>query len=371
MLGSSKLERPLVTVIMVNYNSSKIKDVVLESIKTMLNLDYRPLEIIMVDNGSTDGSFERIKAIIETTIPKDVKVKFLKLSKNYGFAIANIIAFSKRDEKSKYVALVNNDLSLEPDSLGKLIEFLERNKEVAGVQGKILTWDGKRIDSAGCHFTQYGNTYEIGQTLPQRSCNSPYHVGYVDGAYSVYRIEAILRCGGLFLPYFFMYGDDYELGIRLWRGGHKLMYIPITAGRHFRSASANVVRSSLLKYSAFRSEFSVILMYDNLWLLHVLFRIPMILIFSLLKPSKDIMRGFIDGVRTGLKLRTLTRSFRHSQIREPRLKINIIHWYAHLFRLFLFYGTKASRISYLLISRYLGTQPTKKKINFKQLAHEH
>jgi len=47
----------------------------------------------------------------------------------------------------------------------------------------------------------------------------PIAVTYIDGAFSVFRIEAIEKSGGLFMPYFFMWGDDYELGIRLWRKG--------------------------------------------------------------------------------------------------------------------------------------------------------
>jgi GT2 family glycosyltransferase len=103
----------------------KIKDIVSESFRAIFNLKYRPLEIIIVDNNSSDGSFEFINNLAREANPKDVKIRFLKLSKNYGFAIANNIAFLQRSREAKYVALINNDLAPHPDFLTKLVEFLE------------------------------------------------------------------------------------------------------------------------------------------------------------------------------------------------------------------------------------------------------
>jgi GT2 family glycosyltransferase len=350
---------PLVTVIVVNFNSMKIKNIITESLRAIFNLKYRPLEIIVVDNGSNDGSFDYIKNLAMIVAPRDVKVRFLKLSKNYGFAVANNIAFAQRSKEAKYIALINNDLAPYPNSLTELVEFLERNSEVGGCQGKILTWDGRKIDSAGCLLTLYGNAYVIGQTLPSCACNVPMHISYTDGAYSVYRVEAILRCKGLFFPYFFIYGDDYELGIRLWRSGYKLLYVPIAAGRHYRSATSS--ESSMkpwIEYWAWRSEVSVMIMYDDLWLMRVLLRVPMTLLSALLTRRKSIIRGFIDGIYTGLKLRPHTRGFRVSQWREPRLKMSIFKWYAQLVKFFIRYGMRASRAHYVLISKMLGVKAT-------------
>jgi GT2 family glycosyltransferase len=366
-MGSASLdgklnESPLVTVITVNFNSMKIKDIVSESFRAIFNLKYRPLEIIIVDNGSDDGSFEFINNLAKTVSQKDVKIRLLKLSKNYGFAIANNIAFTQRSKEAKYVALVNNDLAPHPDSLAKLVEFLEKNNEVGGVQGKILTWDAYKIDSAGALYTSHGIRYAIGQTLPSNTYNVTMYVGFVDGAYSVYRIEAILRCGGLFLPYFFMYGDDYELGIRLWRSGYKLQYVPITAGRHYRSATSG--KSSMkpwLEYWAWRSELSVMVMYDDLWLIHVLLRAPMTLLAVLLTRRKSIMRGFIDGIYMGLRLRPHAKGFRVSRLREPMLKMNILKWYSQLIKLFIQYGMRALHVHYVLTSKILGMRAIKAK----------
>jgi GT2 family glycosyltransferase len=338
----------------------KIKDVVAESLRAIFNLKYRPLEIIVVDNNSLDGSFEFIKNLAKEVAPKDVKIKFLKLSKNLGFAAANNIAFLKRSKEAKYVALINNDLIPYPDSLAKLVDFLEKNREVGGCQGKILTWDATKIDSAGALYTSLGTRPAIAQTLPSSTFNITTYVGFVDGAYSVYRVEAILRCGGLFLPYFFMYGDDYELGIRLWRCGYKLLYIPIMAGRHYRSATCrNSSMRPLLEYWSWRSDLSVMVMYDDLWLVHVLLRTPMILLGALLTRRKIIIRGFIDGIYIGLKLRQHTKGFRVSRQREPKLKMNMFRWYVELAKLFILHGMKALHVHHVLTSKILGVRAIK------------
>ncbi|MEM1547376.1 MAG: glycosyltransferase family 2 protein [Candidatus Methanomethylicia archaeon] len=359
------MEWPLVTVITVNYNSLRFISIVSESIKSILGLDYSPLEVIIVDNGSTDGSFEFIKTIARRLSPSNVKVRFLKLSKNYGFAAANNIAFEKRDKRAKYVALINNDLVPSMNSLRELINFLESNDEVAGVQGKILDWNGSSIDSAGCYITQYGNVYCIGQTLPSNSCNQSINVSFIENAYSVYRVEPILKCGGLFLPFLFMYSEDYELGIRLWRNGYRLMYIPVIAGRHYRSATSKKSTINLpLEYWIYRSEFTVITMYDELWLIHILLRIPMILLRSLLEHNKSIMRGLIDGIYIGLRSRVNVKYFKFRSKTQPRIKMSIFRWYLLLIRLFMLYGTNVHRILRVLMSRYLGCLSEHQQNNF-------
>ncbi|MDW7969279.1 MAG: glycosyltransferase, partial [Sulfolobales archaeon] len=89
---------PKVTVIVVNYNISRIYDIVRESIEGILGLDYRPLEIILVDNGSSDNTYRLLVEMVDKKASKDVDVKILRLSKNYGFAVANNIAFMMRSK---------------------------------------------------------------------------------------------------------------------------------------------------------------------------------------------------------------------------------------------------------------------------------
>lgn len=342
--------KPLVSVITVNYNSRKIMDVVKTSIRAILNLKYRPIEFIIVDNGSDDGSYEEIVQLINNAKPVNATIKVFRLSKNYGFAVANNIAFLLRNKNSKYVALINNDLAPTPDSLNKLIEYLESHPEIAGVQGKILSWDGKFIDSAGCFMDDVLGTYTQCQTLKPELCNEERYVGYIDGAYSVYRISALKKCGGLFIPYFFMYGDDYELGIRLWRCGFKLMYVPVIVGRHYRSATVKSINNPLYDYWGLRSEISVRLMYERSNIITWLHRFLQVLILSRYK-----LHGFIDGLFYGYYLKNkikFVKLLEKSTIKEPRVYVrnNLILE----FRFYIHWENKASKMYYMVISRILN-----------------
>ena len=360
--------RPKVTVIVVNYNSRGKWDVVHESLEGVLRLSYRPLEIIIVDNGSTDGSYELIRDMLRGICQSDkFRVRLIRLSRNYGFAAANMIAYRLRDPTSRYIALINNDLAPTPESLTKLIKILETHPRIAGVQGIILTWDEKYIDSYSCLIDQHGLTYNAGSGLEKHYINKlrPTISSYVDGAYSVYRIEAIERSGGLFLPYFFMYGDDYELGIRLWRNGWILASIPIIAGKHYRSATISIdgkkgkslleVRKVLpiYEYWDWLSNTAVlVILYNRLWLLRALERFLIVLIASLLRHSRYITKGFINGIFIGIKLRKRLRP--KVFVIEPRLHVKFHHELIMRAKLFIRYRNKSNRIYSLIINRSLG-----------------
>ncbi|MGC8567503.1 MAG: glycosyltransferase [Caldisphaera sp.] len=355
------MSKPFVTIIMVTFNSMKIKQIFDEALDHLLKVSYRPLEIIIVDNGSTDGTFDYLHEVVNRKAPRDIRLKLIRLSKNYGFAIANNVGFVFRDKRSKYIALINNDLTIDSDGFNALIKFLEENKDVAGVQGKILTWDGKRIDSAGCFMDKHLGTYTRCQDLVFVTCSKPKVVGYLDGAFSIYRIEAIIRAGRIigvnnmiFLPYFFMYGDDYELGIRLWRQGYKLIYLPVTVGRHYRSATVKSSKSIIYEYWDWKGEIAIRAIYGYLKGVRILLVFPIILLVSIINRKPIILRGFINGLVYANKL--LKKFPRLVYIRESKRKepvIKVKNFIPTLAKMYLKYGKNASRKFYEYISKSL------------------
>jgi GT2 family glycosyltransferase len=364
-----KVVKPKVTVIVINYNSQNKWHITEYCFKRIFSLNYRPLEIIVVDNGSTDGSYELIKQLAKTVKQdNNFTVRIVRLSKNYGFAVANIIAYKLRDPRSRYVALINNDLAPEPDSLEELVKVLEKHPKFAGIQGVILTWDGRYIDTYGVLMSEHGIGYCVasfmGSTYVRKL--SPFIVTYVDGAFSIYRVEALEESGGLFMPYFFMWGDDYELGIRLWRSSYMLMAIPIIVGRHYRGASTLLNERKILEppclpyileYWYWVSNIAVtVVLYGYPYPLQLLKRIPTALIAALLKRSKAILLGFLDGVKLGFKLRRLLLRQKPwlRFIQEPRLKSRMLWELALFTKFYLRYGKRASQIYFILVARSLG-----------------
>jgi len=366
------MEKPKVTVIVVNYNSEAKWRIIEKSLRSIFSLSYRPLEVIIVDNGSIDNSFELIKQFInKIRNNEDFNVKVIRLSKNYGFAVANIIGYRFRDPSSKYVALINNDFCAEPDSLDRLVRILEISEKIAGVQGITLTWDGSHILTYGGFVTDDGGLKGgIGaftSFTPEVLANlRPIIVTFLDGAYSVYRVSAIEKAGGLFMPYFFMWGDDYELGIRLWRTGFALLAVPIVAGRHYAGATTQLNRSGsiyepsrtsyIYEYWSWVSDIAVTtVLYGSPYLLQLLRRLPITLALAMLRNSKAIISGFFDGTKLGITLRTKVLKEKPwlKVPKEPRFKTRLLFGLIFLAYLVLKYKTRASRIYYILITRAL------------------
>jgi GT2 family glycosyltransferase len=194
---------------------------------------------------------------------------------------------------------------------------------------------------------------------------------YIDGAYSLYRVEALEKAGGLFLPYFFMWGDDYELGIRLWRTGYILLAVPIVAARHYGGATTSN-KSSLYddqtmpyiyEYWSRASSVAVDILYNYPQHLLALIRnIVAMLSFALIKRSKARLRGVIDGIRLGIKLRMkiLESMPWLKTCKEPIIRTKALHEMALLLRLSLKYGFRRTGILYyILMARSLGKMLTR------------
>jgi N-acetylglucosaminyl-diphospho-decaprenol L-rhamnosyltransferase len=312
------------SIITINFNSMARIQVILACFKSMLELRWRPLQLIYVDNGSSDGSFEVIQRFANSIPHGDIDLIFLPLGSNAGFAGGNNRGFSAMSQSSKYVVILNNDLSPSPNSLACLIEFLESDTRLAGAQPIIMNWTNSRIDSAGGILSYWGAS-AAGSGLDISLVKQSYFVSHVYGAYSVYRINAIKRAGGLFLPQFFMYGDDYELGVRLWANGYKLALLPVNGGTHYVSATTK--RYNWVSYFASRNETAVLVMYSGLVSFLVLMRALGLVTYSIVTKRPSATRSFLDGVRFGLKLRSnLPKALRHAILFVPKPEFSFVDW---------------------------------------------
>jgi GT2 family glycosyltransferase len=132
---------PKASILWINYNSMNFIDIALGSLQAIADLDYPNYEVIIVDNASTDKSFDVIKSFAERS-----RFKLIRSERNLGFTGGNNLGFKARDRDSKYVVLINNDAVPHKNSL-ELIELMEAEERVGGAQGIIL--NRKRVESAG------------------------------------------------------------------------------------------------------------------------------------------------------------------------------------------------------------------------------
>ncbi len=197
---------PTVSVVVVNWNGREHLDPCLTSI-TGLDYPADRFEIIVVDNGSTDGSVEHIRAAFPG-------VRLRVNETNTGFAPA--VNAGAAMSKAEAVALVNNDMRVDTGWLRELARHYQPQVGVMCVAGTILDWEGINLDFGGGAVNfhgfgeQPGNGQPMSDVILHDGSDQPFACG---GAMLVHR-QTFVDLGG-FDPAFFAYFEDVDFGLRL------------------------------------------------------------------------------------------------------------------------------------------------------------
>ena len=189
--------RPPLSIIWVNYNSMSIMDIVLRSLKSILKLEYPDYEVIVVDNASSDGSFETIRDLVRGKVGGErPSVKLLRLRVNKGYAGGVTEGFKARDGGSKYVVVMNNDVVVLPEALKALVELAEQEDRVGAVNGVLLSYQNPAIiDSAGGVLNELltpGSLFS-GWSFNEYRIRRPYANLLIVGLITNSRFKAVIR----------------------------------------------------------------------------------------------------------------------------------------------------------------------------------
>lgn len=226
------------SIIWLNYNSMRFIDIVRESLLALGNLDYDNYEVIIVDNASTDGSYEIIRRIAERL---RVKKKIIRNKRNLGFTGGCNIGYQARDPDSKYVVLLNNDAIPFSDSLRNLVECITSFENIGAAQGINLDMRTRKIDAAGGFLDEMLITIQLFHHEDPSALKRPIMISYVDGAYAIFDVDAVKKAMGfpnkIFYDELFAYFDVSVLGVQLWNAGYKVISCPFTAASHRRSST--------------------------------------------------------------------------------------------------------------------------------------
>ena len=222
--------RPTVSVIVVNWNGAKLLPGCLASLKAQT---FKDVELIVVDNGSTDGSADGLKDCVVIRLPK-----------NRGFARGNNEGICAAH--GEYIALLNNDARANRFWLGELVRAAEKHPKAGMFASKVLTTSGK-IDSAGCTVWPDGNGMcrgrgEVGGNYAKQEL-----VTFPSGCAAMYRRKMLDEIG-IFDDRFFMYNEDTDLGVRGQRAGWKCIYVPTAIATHLYSQSSSAYSLKKLFY---------------------------------------------------------------------------------------------------------------------------
>jgi GT2 family glycosyltransferase len=244
-------DKPKASVIILNYNGRHLLEECLESLFTQVFQDF---EIIVVDNGSTDGS----AAFLEERCGR--RIRLIRNRENLGFAEGNNIGIAAAE--GEYIALLNNDTVADRMWLAELLLAAERSGDDFGMwASKILLYDRRdMIDTAGHLIYPDGLNRGRGKNETDRGqYDREEEVFFPSGCAALYDKKMLDEIGA-FDGEFFAYGDDTDLGIKARLAGWKCLYVPTSFVYHKSSATAGAY-SPLKAYLVERNRVWVLIKY--------------------------------------------------------------------------------------------------------------
>lgn len=224
--------KPQVSIVVLSWNEKKLTE---KCINSLLSQTLKP-DIVIVDNGSEDGSYEYLKK-------KFAKITLIRNPKNLGFA-GGVNTGIKHCLKNsfQYTALLNNDAYVEKNWIETLVNKLENDQNLAVVAGKLLKMDEKTIDSTGDQYSSWGLPIARQRSLPaDKAVAKDENVFGATAGACVYRVKALKEIG-LFDEKFFAYYEDTDLNFRLQLAGWKILYTPDAVGYHKIGGTSNKLK---------------------------------------------------------------------------------------------------------------------------------
>lgn len=268
------METPLVSVVIVNYNGA---EVIRPCLRSLASLPFPGSEVIVVDNGSTDGSVEAVALEFP-------QVRLIRNGSNLGFAQANNIGVA--EARGEYVILLNNDTEVTNDWIPPLLEML-KDPGVAVVTSKVVT-DGVPPE----YYTMNGTINYLGYNI-MRHFPDLSTVFFAGGASLMFRKSEVLRP---FPDEYFLYHEDVHLSLLMRLSGRKVKMAQSSVVMHRGSVSTKQQPSSFVTFYQERNRMLNILCFFQVRTLVLLVPYMLADIFVKLLLSLLIRRKSFVGI---------------------------------------------------------------------------
>ncbi len=280
-----------VSVIIPNYNGEKFIANCLDSMMVQSFSNFGQMEIIVVDDCSSDGSVNIIKAYENVTLLENLVNSGFDKSVNHGILAS----------RGKYCLLLNNDVVAEPDFVKYLYLHIDDDPRIFSVSSKMIRfYERDKLDDTGDFYNILGWGYKRGDGHAADSQNKPTAIFSTCAGAGIYR-RAVLDEIGLFDEAFFAYMEDVDIAYRALINGYKNRYEPKAICYHIGSATT----AEGQKYSPFKVQISarnnIFVAYKNMPFIQLLINSPFLLLGFLVKYAIFVKRGFGRDYRAGIK----------------------------------------------------------------------
>jgi GT2 family glycosyltransferase len=222
---------PLVSVVIPNWNG---KEYLSDCIASLREQTHNNLEIIVVDNASTDDSVGYLRKNFPET-------KVIKHSKNFGFGAANNTGI--KAAQGRYIMMLNNDTRLEPKCIEELRKSIDKDEKFGACASKILLeHENNLVDVAGIVVCLDGLSIGRGRLESSDKFNDEEEVFFASDCACLYKKEMLDDIGltkEIYDEDFFAYADETDMGWRAQLAGWKCIYNPKAVVYHFHSASSS------------------------------------------------------------------------------------------------------------------------------------
>lgn len=244
-----------VSVIVVNWNGAKY---LRRCIDHVIMQRYKDIEIIVVDNGSTDNSLEEIK--------KYRQIKLIKNKKNEGFSRSQNLGIS--ESKGEYILPLNFDVFITADFISQMVSAIESKKDVGSVSGRLIkSFDNTLIDSTGIIMK---NLFPADRGENEKESRKYIRKELIFGAsgaaplYKKQMLEDIKTNGEYFDEDFGSYVEDVDLAWRAQLKGWKCLYNPKAVAFHERGVTRKGDDEMLKKYEIIGHRNRYLMIFKNL-----------------------------------------------------------------------------------------------------------
>ena len=281
-----------VSVVIPNFNGIAFLDSVLASLEGQTLSNF---EVILVDNGSTDGSCSFVTANYPW-------VHLIELSENFGFCGA--VNAGIRAAKAPYVLLLNNDKEVKEDFVEEILAAIRRHKNAFSCGARMVQYhDRDRLDDVGNYYCALGWSFARGRGKDIHAYETEDKIFSACAGAAIYRKKIIEKIG-YFDEEHFAYLEDIDIGYRARIYGYENWYAPKAIVYHVGSGTSGS------RYNQFKTRYSsrnnIYLIYKNMPLLQIILNLPFLAAGFLIKflffAIKGMGKEYAAGIKNGFSI---------------------------------------------------------------------